>query len=44
MEIQPYQEKTTEYMFCQGQCKTAFAEAIKNKGTLKDCLKKKKLM
>lgn len=43
MEIQPYQEKTTEYMFCQGQGKTAFTEAIKTKGTLKDYLKKKKI-
>lgn len=41
MEIQPYQEKKPEYMFCQGQGKTAFTEAIKTKGTLKGYLKKK---
>lgn len=29
-------------MFCQGQCKTAFMEAIKSKGILKDYLKQKK--
>lgn len=29
-------------MFCQGQCKTAFMEAIKSKGIFKDYLKQKK--
>lgn len=35
------QEKTTEYTFCRGECKTEFMEAIKSRRILKDYLKQK---